>query len=264
MVDDGWFVGRDDDHRGLGDWTPDPAKFPDGFGAFVDGVRSRGLTSGCGSSRRWSTPGPRCTPSTPTGSTRPTADPARTIRNQYLLNLGRPDVSDFVLSTFDDLLRAYPISLPEMGLQPPAHRGGPVRVGDLDGAHVHNLYRILDHLRAAHPGVTDRGLRGRRRPGRPGDGRAHRRASGPATTPRRWTACASSTASCHAYAPHLMSSWVTDAPGLFDERAAVAGVPLRAGDARACSASAPTSPGGRRPSGRRRRAGSPATRRSAT
>ncbi len=43
VVDDGWFVGRHDDRGGLGDWTPDPAKFPDGFDAFAAAIRERGM-----------------------------------------------------------------------------------------------------------------------------------------------------------------------------------------------------------------------------
>ncbi|GAB3947251.1 hypothetical protein GCM10027614_42160 [Micromonospora vulcania] len=42
VVDDGWFVGRGDDTAGLGDWTPDPAKFPAGFDAFIAEVRGSG------------------------------------------------------------------------------------------------------------------------------------------------------------------------------------------------------------------------------
>ena len=68
----------------------------------------------------------------------------------------------------------------------------------------------------------------------------------------------------HANAPHLLSSWVTDAPGLFDSRPrslafrfvlAMAGVLGIGADIRALDP---------RASGPRRPAGSPATRRSGT
>ena len=73
VVDDGWFIARPDDTAGLGDWEPDPAAFPDGFGAFVEKVRASGSNSGSGSSRRRSAPDRSCSPSIRTGSTRSTA-----------------------------------------------------------------------------------------------------------------------------------------------------------------------------------------------
>ena len=38
VVDDGWFRGRTSDRAGLGDWQPDPAKFPEGLAPLADAV----------------------------------------------------------------------------------------------------------------------------------------------------------------------------------------------------------------------------------
>lgn len=46
VLDDGWFKGRKDDTSGLGDWTPDPAKYPDGLRPLADHVRARGMEFG--------------------------------------------------------------------------------------------------------------------------------------------------------------------------------------------------------------------------
>lgn len=40
VLDDGWFRGRDDDTRALGDWTPDPAKYPRGLAPLADRARA--------------------------------------------------------------------------------------------------------------------------------------------------------------------------------------------------------------------------------
>ena len=37
VVDDGWFAGRNNDRAGLGDWTPDPVKFPRGLTPLIAG-----------------------------------------------------------------------------------------------------------------------------------------------------------------------------------------------------------------------------------
>lgn len=74
VVDDGWFVGRPDDHGGLGDWTPDPAKFPAGFDNFVKEVRALGLNFGLWVEPECVSPARSSTPNTPTGCTRSTVD----------------------------------------------------------------------------------------------------------------------------------------------------------------------------------------------
>lgn len=80
-----------------------------------------------------------------------------------------------------------------------------------------NYYRILDHLREQHPHVLIEGCAG-------GGGRAD--AAAIAHTDVVWPSdntgpqdrLAIQYGFLHAHAPHVMSSWVTDAAGLFDTR----------------------------------------------
>ena len=67
VLDDGWFGGRRDDRRGLGDWWVSPDVWPDGLGPLVEHVKGWAWSSACGSSRRWSTPTPTSCANTPTG-----------------------------------------------------------------------------------------------------------------------------------------------------------------------------------------------------
>ncbi|MBO5050793.1 MAG: alpha-galactosidase [Clostridia bacterium] len=46
VMDDGWFGARNDDHAGLGDWTPNLTKFPQGLPAFVKEVKQQGVHFG--------------------------------------------------------------------------------------------------------------------------------------------------------------------------------------------------------------------------
>jgi alpha-galactosidase len=221
VVDDGWFVGRGDDRGGLGDWTPDPAKFPSGFASFVDDVRALGLAFGL-----WAEPemvNPRSTlyAEHPEWVYRIDGRPMTTIRNQLLLDLGRADVAEFVHRTLDGLLRRYDISYLKWDFNRPrteAGRPGTARDRlDLDGAHVANLYHILEALRRDHPGVTLEGCAA---------GGARVDLAMAARVDVLWPS--DNTAPIdrlrvqhgflHAHAPHLMSCWVTDAPGLFDDR----------------------------------------------
>ncbi|MEV5383159.1 alpha-galactosidase [Streptomyces sp. NPDC052721] len=222
VVDDGWFTGRADDTGGLGDWYPDPAAFPHGFDRFVDDVRALGLDFGLWIEPEAVSPGSRLHAEHPEWVYRIDGRPARRVRNQLLLDLGRTDVQDFVLATLDRLLTGHAIGYLKWDMnRPPTERGrpgaGPADRLDLDAEHVHGYLRVLDHLRTAHPHVTIEGCAG-------GGGRIDH-----ATLARTDVVWPSDNTApldrlriqygfLHAHAPHVMSSWVTDAPGVFDPR----------------------------------------------
>ena len=217
VVDDGWFAGRPDDHSGLGDWTPDPAKFPDGFGAFAAEIRGKGMTFGLWVEPEMVNPRSDLYAAHPDWVYRADGRPMTTIRNQYLLDLGRPDVYEFVRATLDRLLRSYPIGFLKWDFNRPRTEAGRRGDADLDGAHVTNLYRVLDHLRTEFPDVTIEGCAA-------GGARVDLAMAERADVfwPSDNTAPMDRLRIQHgyllAYAPHLLSSWVTDAPGLFDDR----------------------------------------------
>lgn len=219
VVDDGWFAGRDDDTGGLGDWTPDPVAFPDGFGAFVAEVTALGLDFGLWVEPESVSPRSRLYAEHPDWVYRIDGRPPTLVRNQLLLDLGREDVFRFVLSTLDGLLAEHPISYLKWDLNRPATErdrpgAGPV---DLDAAHVANYHRVLDHLRQAHPAVMIEACAGG---GARGDLATIARADvvWPSDNTGPLDRLAVQDGFLLAHAPHLMSSWVTDAPGLFDTR----------------------------------------------
>ncbi|MFD6991578.1 alpha-galactosidase [Streptomyces sp. NPDC059943] len=222
VVDDGWFTGRDDDTGGLGDWYPDPAKFPGGFDRFIAQVRELGLDFGLWVEPEAVSPGSALHAEHPEWVYRVEGRPVTLVRNQLLLDLGRTDVQDFVIATLDRLLGTYAISYLKWDMnRPPTERGrpggGPVESQDLDAAHVAGYLRVLDHLRTAHPHVTVEGCAG---------GGARIEHATLARTDVLWPS--DNTAPLdrlsiqygylHAHAPHTMSAWVTDAPGIFDPR----------------------------------------------
>ncbi|MGW4081524.1 alpha-galactosidase [Streptomyces sp. NPDC004822] len=219
VVDDGWFTGRADDTGGLGDWHPDPAAFPQGFGRFVEDVRGLGLDFGLWVEPEAVSPGSRLHTEHPDWVYRVEGRPARLVRNQLLLDLGRTDVQDFVIGTLDRLLGTYAVDYLKWDMnRPPTERGrpgaGPV---DLDAEHVTGYLRVLDHLRTAHPHVTVEGCAG-------GGGRvdhltlARTDVVWPSDNTAPLDRLSIQYGFLHAHAPHVMSSWVTDAPGVFDPR----------------------------------------------
>ncbi|MFI6348348.1 alpha-galactosidase [Streptomyces sp. NPDC050560] len=222
VVDDGWFAGRDGDTAGLGDWEPEAASFPGGFDRFVGQVRELGLDFGLWIEPEAVNPGSGLHTAHPEWVYRIDGRPATLVRNQLLLDLGRADVQDFVLATLDRLLGAYDITYLKWDMnRPPTERGrpggGPVERQDLDAAHVAGYLRVLDHLRARHPHVTVEGCAG-------GGGRiegatiARTDVVWPSDNTAPLDRLAIQYGYLHAHAPHTMSSWVTDSPGVFDPR----------------------------------------------
>jgi alpha-galactosidase len=219
VVDDGWFIGRDDDTGGLGDWTPEHAAFDGGFGAFVDRVRALGMDFGLWIEPEAVSPKSRLYAEHPDWVYRIEGRPATLIRNELLLDLGRPEVYAYLRDTLDTLLTSYPISYLKWDMNRPAtERGRPgAPLADLDGEHVANYHRLLEHLRATHPHVTVEACAG-------GGGRtdlatvARADVVWPSDNTGPLDRLAIQDGFLLAHAPHLMSSWVTDSPGVFDPR----------------------------------------------
>ena len=139
------------------------------------------------------------------------------VRNQLLLDLSRDDVADWIWETLDRLLSSYEIKYLKWDANRPRLDTGDLRSRDVDGDAVANLYRILDRLRSEHPDVFVEGCAG-------GGGRVDLGMAARVDTlwPSDNTAPLDrlkiQRGFLSGYAPHLMSSWVTDAPGTHDGR----------------------------------------------
>ena len=46
VMDDGWFLGRNDDTSSLGDWEPDPKKLPGGIASLSKKIKELGMDFG--------------------------------------------------------------------------------------------------------------------------------------------------------------------------------------------------------------------------
>ncbi|MBI9104006.1 MAG: alpha-galactosidase [Spirochaetales bacterium] len=110
VLDDGWFVNRSDDKRALGDWIPDPKKFPGGLLETVNRVRELGMEFGL-----WVEP-EMVNPESKLFQRHPDwilSAPGRTpvmARNQLVLNLGKEEVVDYLLDVFSGIFSSAPIS----------------------------------------------------------------------------------------------------------------------------------------------------------
>ncbi|MCW2235708.1 alpha-galactosidase [Azospirillum canadense] len=156
VIDDGWFHGRVNERAGLGDWWPDAGKYPDGLAPIADAVRTRGMDFGL-----WVEP-ENVNPDSDLFRAHPdwilelpqAADPARPPApwRQYVLDLGRAEVADYLFEKIDALLRPGAIAYLKWDMNrdiaPAAVGGEPAW-----GRHVRALYALIDRLRTAHPDV---------------------------------------------------------------------------------------------------------------
>lgn len=157
VLDDGWFgkgeTARTNDHKGLGDWCPNPERFPDGLGAFVDKVT--GLKGGNMKFGIWVEP-EMVNAKSELYEAHPdwalhAADHDRTEqRNQLVLDLGIPDVQDYIIDVLTRLLESAQISyvkwdknrmMHEMPSPSAVHR------------YMLGLYRVFETLTTRFPDV---------------------------------------------------------------------------------------------------------------
>lgn len=157
VVDDGWFTGRDDDTGGLGDWLVDEVALPGGLGPLVAGVLGRGLRFGIWIEPEAVSADSRLFAEHPDWIYRAGDRPLTSIRHQYVLDLGRPEVVTHLCGVLRRLLGAQLISYLKWDMNRPVTDGGrPGRAGDHRWAvdHVLGYYQILTMLRTEFPDVT--------------------------------------------------------------------------------------------------------------
>ena len=218
VVDDGWFCGRDDDLGGLGDWWPDERKFPGGLDPLISGVVARGMRFGIWVEPEAVSPRSHLFQTHPDWVYRAGDRPLLTIRNQYVLDFGRSDVIDWAKGWLRALLADHRISYLKWDMNRPVTDGG--RPGDSHGRewsiqHANGYLEVMAMIREEFPHVTVEACSG-------GGGRIDPAvlAVSDVVWPSDETGPRDRLAIQHgflsAYGPHLMSSWVTDAPDLLD------------------------------------------------
>jgi alpha-galactosidase len=154
VLDDGWFRGRRDDTAGLGDWYVDPTVWPEGLHPLIAAVAELDMEFGL-----WVEPEminldsdlARAHPDwiLAAGDRLPLSS-----RNQQVLNLAHPQAYAYILERLDALLSEHPIAYLKWDHNRDLVDAGSGRSG-VPAVHAQTVavYRLLDELRARHPGV---------------------------------------------------------------------------------------------------------------
>jgi alpha-galactosidase len=158
VLDDGWFGRRDDDSTSLGDWTVNTTKLPDGIESVARKVEALGMGFGIWIepemvSRRsdlfaehsdWAIGVP--------------SRPRTESRNQYVLDMSRPEVVDHLFDALSAILGSAPISYVKWDMnrnitEPFSTTLPAWRQGEFFHRYILGVYTLYDRLTKAFPGI---------------------------------------------------------------------------------------------------------------
>jgi alpha-galactosidase len=166
VLDDGWFGSRRDDSSGLGDWYVSPEVWPDGLRPLADRVRALGLEFGLWVEPEMVNPDSDLARTHPDWLLAPGPRPGhgvdaerlpRAWRRQAVLDVAQPGAYAYLLERLSALVDEIGIAYLKWDHNRDLHESlhpGPDGVRRA-GVHAQTLatYRLLDELRARHPGL---------------------------------------------------------------------------------------------------------------
>lgn len=222
VMDDGWFGERNSDHAGLGDWYPNPQKFPHGLKPLIDKVHSLGMDFGIWVEPEMVNPDSQLYREHPDWVLNFPGRPRTEERNQLVLNLARPDVKAWVFEVLDKLLTNNDIAFLKWDYNRNWSEPGwpavpPDQEKEVYVQYVRNLYAILRELRARHPHVEIEACSG-------GGGRVdlgilrYTDQVWPSDNTDPFDRLSIQNGFTYAYSPGIMMAWVTDSPSSMNNR----------------------------------------------
>lgn len=154
VLDDGWFRLRRDDRAGLGDWYVDDTVWPEGLHPLADHVVARGMEFGLWFEPEMVNPDSDLARQHPEWLFRGRAELPPSARQQQVLNLAHPGAYDYISERIHAILAEYPIAYIKWDhnrdlVDAASGPGGARQVH----AHTLAVYRLIDELKAAHPGL---------------------------------------------------------------------------------------------------------------
>ncbi|MCH7230522.1 alpha-galactosidase [Glycomyces sp. L485] len=248
VMDDGWFGARTHDGAGLGDWTPNPDRFPKGLGPLIEHVHGLGMRFGIWVEPEMVNPDSDLYRAHPDWVYHQPHRRRTEMRNQLVLNIARTDVRAWMEDRLDRLLTENEIDFVKWDMNrsfTEAGWPGAEHPDDLWEGHTRNLYRVIDAIREKHPHVRIESCAS-------GGGRVDFGILG--RTDQVWTSDNTDAVDridiqegfAQVYPARVMGTWVTDSPNPFTRRevpldfrfhVAMAGVLAVGGDLEAWSES---------------------------
>ena len=153
VLDDGWFRGRRDDTTSLGDWYPDEVKYPDGLGPIADYVHDKGMQFGLWVEPEMVSPNSELFRSHPDWALGVDPYPKVTGRGQLVLDIARPDVSDYLFERIADYVAAHGVDYLKWDMNRDLTLPGGENGMAAASRQVQALYALIDRLLDAFPSL---------------------------------------------------------------------------------------------------------------
>lgn len=147
VLDDGWFAGRDNDRAGLGDYTVNRKKLPEGLEGLSRHLKDRGLSFGLWFEPESVNPDSNLYRAHPDWALTDGFEPILG-RNQLLLDLTRPEVRDYIVENVSRILDSAGISYVKWDMN--RHS---VALGAKAHDFVLGLYDVLRRIFAPRPDI---------------------------------------------------------------------------------------------------------------
>ena len=153
VLDDGWFGARRDDRAGLGDWRVSDAVYPEGLKPLIDHVTGLGMEMGIWFEPEMVNPDSDLYRAHPDWALQIEGVPQTPYRHQYVLDISRREVADYLFERIDAVLSAHDIGYVKWDMNRDVNHPGDDRGRPRAHAQVRALWDLIDRLRAAHPSV---------------------------------------------------------------------------------------------------------------
>lgn len=157
VLDDGWFGKRNNDRAGLGDWTVNKKKIPDGIDGLSRKINEIGLKFGLWVEPEMVNPDSQLYKLHPDWAvTTDKYEPSQS-RNQFVLDLTRDDVCEYIINTMTDVFRSGNIEYIKWDCNRHfsdvfSRRKG-ARSGEFFHRYIIGLYKIWDTLTQRFPQI---------------------------------------------------------------------------------------------------------------
>lgn len=109
VVDDGWFLGRNNSKTSLGDWVVDSQKFPNGLHPIIKKTHSLGMKFGIWFEPEMISPDSQLMVQHPDWVMKSKNYPSLYGRNQYILDLTQLTVQDFLINTLTQFIKTHQV-----------------------------------------------------------------------------------------------------------------------------------------------------------
>jgi alpha-galactosidase len=158
VLDDGWFGQRNDDKAGLGDYNVNKKKLPKGLEGLSKAIRDRGMQFGLWFEPESVNPDSDLYRAHPDWAIQVPGRVAGLARNQYVLDMSRKEIQDYIFDLIAGVLRSANIEYVKWDMNRPladigSHALSAECQGELYHRYVLGMYRLQERLVTEFPHI---------------------------------------------------------------------------------------------------------------